>query len=946
MAKKEIFISYGRNTYDFLVFKFVEDLRKTGEFQIFFDTEVLNLGDWEKQITHGIERCEYFIYLVSQKSTSLDGYCLNELSFAAELKKTIIPICLDDSYLPLSITRLQRLFLKKAFTEDHQIIESVYQPVFDRVLRILRNEEELGFYLQAFDIATEIQTRDAYEIGHYTRLFFGRKTFFEDFKKWLENPNSLPIYLLQAAPGVGKSAISAMLTLKFSENVAAIHFCVDKNKDKTDAKNIIKNLVAQLAYRNEEYANFVRDVLKNKKETDNELDAKRLFEMFILEIGNKIQFPQKQVFVIDALDEAIVNGKNEIAEILVSYQNTLPSWLKFFCTSRNQRDVLVYFSNSHRFAIDENSEDNYEDLKSFYKHEFGVLSEKKYKILLEKTHGSFLYASKIINRVKAGELTLDNVSSFPNGIYEYYIIWFNRIFKSPEEYEPLKKIISLLLVCSVSPTIPFLSEATGMDDDLVLKHLNKVSDFFQVNDEQLKASHKSVLDWLRDDQASPEMYRVSAKSGYQLLEKYIINKKSSSPRLWKRDPYVILDYQNALRGLNKIDDLIDLMMDADYLSACLDSHFYTLYEGLSSYIANIGYLYKEDAEFAFEIYHSDCFTYIFSTYREHMYHSGLFIKLNDYGFTKFLKHHDPSDNLNYDLGVIQYFYISQHYKEAYQSLQEFVKDHELSGLDAKIRCEAERTAMLIYRKLVLFDEIEKLSPATIKDATDAHDLHEASLAYLTLSKIFCRQLKKEESYKAGEEAIRLLNIRVDEQDGKIKVAEHLFLAEYYRVYADACIWLKDFEKAKESLTKAEAIYAYYNQIDRYHTRYLYTSLFAEIATKVDEEKIMDLYEQAMESANENNDKYDRGQVYFLLAMYYFINNKKSKNYLSLALENAQKAVEIDDQLSIYLEALEAKCLYNLIAFKMGEEAKYKDTYNSYTDKWIEYVEKFIKDLED
>ena len=940
--RKTVFISYGWNTFDGVVNRLVSDLRKENLFDIFFDKDVLNYGDWEIQIANGIERCDYFVFLVSKKSTSLDGFCLNELSRAAEQKKMIIPVCLDDSYLPLSITRLQRLFLQKSFTVNGDVIESVYQPVYDRLLRILKGEEELGLYLKSFDIATKIQSFDnAYEIGHHTLNFLGRESVFANFEEWLNNPSSVPIYLIEAAPGVGKTAISAMLTLKYPDNVAAIHFCDYHNKAKTDAKNIIKNLVCQLAYRSQEYADEVRNIIS--REIDDELDAERLFELFILEAGNRVDFDKKQVFVIDGLDEAIVNNKNEIARILVSSQNTFPRWLKFVCTTRPQKNVLVYFTNSRKYVIDENKEDNILDLKKYYLREFPDIDNKTLDILIDKSHGSFLYATVISHSVKAKERRLEDVKSFPSGIFEYYTIWFDKIFPTTEDFKPVKDILSLLLVCSVSPTLTFISNATGIDSDEIQKHLDKISSFFVVIEDDdecyLKSRHKSVLDWLNSKESNN--YYISTEHGYKILLKYIVNLKENNELwVWAMDPYVILDYQNCLRALKLYPDLVKLMMDAEYLNACLDSPFYTLYEGLVSYVFNISELHKKFKLALGKIYSSPCFTYIFSQYRKHLYNSGLFNELDKCGFAEFLKSQDPSDDIEYDLGVGQFFYISQHYEEAYKALIEFNEKHKIEELPVKLRCEVKRMAMLIYRKLAYFDKIIDLGPSTIKDAQEAGILYEESLANLTLSKVYCRELNKEESYRYAEEAVRLLKQRVDEQmDEGTQVGDHLFLAEDYRVYADACIWHLDLEKAKENLNEAGSIYTLYNKGDRYSSRYLYTSLFYSIVNKDDEDHIQELMETTLRAVGESKDEYDMGQVKFLIGLYYYL-----KGDLSLALENAEEAVRMDTKLNIPLERLEAETLVNFILKKMNQEEKYHSTYNEYTDKWIEYVKSFISKI--
>ena len=68
-------------------------------------------------------------------------------------------------------------------------------------------------------------------------------------------------------------------------------------------------------------------------------------------------------------------------------------------------------------------------------------------------------------------------------------------------------------------------------------------------------------------------------------------------------------------------------------------------------------------------------------------------------------------------------------------------------------------------------------------------------------------LNKEKCYETADEAVRLLSKKVkeEEEEGN-QMGDHLFLAEDYRVYADACIWHLDLAKAKDNLTKAEAIY--------------------------------------------------------------------------------------------------------------------------------------------
>ena len=414
MDKQVIFISYGHQTLENVVKKVVDDLRKEEVYEVFLDKDYLYQGDWETKIDNAIQRCSHFVFFVSKKSVSLDGYCLNELARAVEYKKIIVPIMLDDSYVPLSIVRLQRIMIKNAVAADNSIIEDVYESCYQRLLKIVRNEEEVGYFDTGFDISKEVQAIDAFEITHHTLNFVGRDSFFADVEKWINKPDSLPIYLLQAAPGIGKTAMCAMLTINFHNNVAGIHFCSFGNRTKTDARSIIKNLAAQIAGRNEDYNLEIKKILTREANIDN-LDAKRLFELFFIEVGNKVTFKNPQIIVIDALDEAVLDNKNEIAEMIVTYQNTLPSWLKILCSTRPQKNVVSYFSSCHVFSMLENNEENVADIKKYYDQALSnyQFDAETLRILLGKTHGSFLYAKSIVSLIKSGEYSLDNVREFP-----------------------------------------------------------------------------------------------------------------------------------------------------------------------------------------------------------------------------------------------------------------------------------------------------------------------------------------------------------------------------------------------------------------------------------------------------------------------------------------------------------------------------------------------------
>lgn len=946
-----VFISYGHtdNSEDGnkcmrIAYRLKNDLENCGKYNVFFDEDVLRVGDWEKQITNGIEMADYFLFLVSKKSTSLEGYCLNELSRACELKKVIIPVLLDDSFVPLSITRLQRIFFNSALGPDGAMIEEVYGSSYGRLTRILDGEEELGLYNTDFDIANDIQAYDAYEILSHINSFFGREFFFDEFSKWVSRKDSSSVFVLTATPGAGKSSIASMLTVKFPNNVAAIHFCCFNNSEKNNPKNIIKNLASQLCYRNADFHDVLSKSLK-KYGSLEEVDEKRLFEIFLLEPASHTTFKENQVLIIDALDEAIMNNTNRMAELIVSFQTRLPPWMKFFCTSRPRKEVTSFFAGLFTVSLDDYfSKDNTEDIKNYYKSKLNGIDDKKLSLLLEKTEGSFLYAKNLVQNILSKELSISEIDDFPQGISAYYHLWFDRVFrKSAEAYENAKSVLSLIMVCDFAITPDFLQDATGLDN--IGKIIETLSDFFSLNNGFISPYHKSIIDWLGSAEC-PSEYYIDKKFGYLILYDYIIRKRQA--RGWKKNPYVLTMYCVTLRSLSKYDELCELLKDKGFHLACARSERFAVYETLFEYLNNLKFLYECDEEYAGDVYDSQCFIDVFSKYRMKLYNSGLFIKLKECGFTDYLKnnYHDDKE-LDYDFGVMHYFYISLSFIETKKQIERIREKYEIEELDPDHRSELKRLMMLVYRKTVEFDKLEEISHSTINDARAANNKFEESLAYLTLSKMYCRELNYEKCREANDTAIRILKERIEEDENEdTKLSDTLFLAEDYRVYADSMIWHKDFETAKEMLIEANKIYARYNTYDRYYQRFLYTTMFFETMRYDEESRVNSLIKKLNAIMKGTKDDYDEAQIAFFESVFYCkcYSRKQDVSLLEKAKERLNFAIRKNKKMSVELERLEAEVLYNLCEKKLGNPPAFNGKYNKYTDAWIDYVTEYLEAL--
>ena len=102
------------------------------------DQSELKAGrDWEISIEKGLKDTQFIITLMTPYSMRRpDGYCLNELSMASALRKTIIPIMVRDCTPPLSIHRIQWL----DFREWPNISEENYKEKFVQIRDLIEGK--------------------------------------------------------------------------------------------------------------------------------------------------------------------------------------------------------------------------------------------------------------------------------------------------------------------------------------------------------------------------------------------------------------------------------------------------------------------------------------------------------------------------------------------------------------------------------------------------------------------------------------------------------------------------------------------------------------------------------------------------------------------------------------------------------------------------------------
>lgn len=136
----QIFISYSRVNTDFVT-RLINDLTRQG-FNVWMDQRDIGAGQrWDTVIQDALETCGLFIIILSPYSVESENV-LDELSYAVNEKKRIIPILLENCEIPYRIARLQ--FVN--FTGDYQtgfqhLISEIKQTSPQRPITVKKKKE-------------------------------------------------------------------------------------------------------------------------------------------------------------------------------------------------------------------------------------------------------------------------------------------------------------------------------------------------------------------------------------------------------------------------------------------------------------------------------------------------------------------------------------------------------------------------------------------------------------------------------------------------------------------------------------------------------------------------------------------------------------------------------------------------------------------------------------
>ena len=114
MAKQKIFLSYSRQDGSAFAQRLAVDLKKQG-YDVWIDQEDIRAGmEWDTEIEKALESCDCLLFLETEKSV-VSVTCLDEVHYALEHDKKVIPLIFIDSKTPFRLNRLQHIDFMKSY---------------------------------------------------------------------------------------------------------------------------------------------------------------------------------------------------------------------------------------------------------------------------------------------------------------------------------------------------------------------------------------------------------------------------------------------------------------------------------------------------------------------------------------------------------------------------------------------------------------------------------------------------------------------------------------------------------------------------------------------------------------------------------------------------------------------------------------------------------------
>lgn len=354
-------------------------------------------------------------------------------------------------------------------------------------------------------------------VDERARNFMGRDFVFDGVKQALAgNEFSSGYVMIRGEPGIGKTAIAAMLTLRGSY----VHHFNIASANIRSPRQFLENVCAQLIVQ------YQLDYPTLPSQTGE--DSGILSELLIKAADRaREQDKLPVVVVVDALDEAEDTGFAPSANRLY-LPRALPPGVFFVVTTREESDYRLDVDNLTEIWLRDDDPANQRDvaryIEAFIEQDPAVMDERIQAWGLESTafvtaltslsEGNFMYLVYVLPEIAVGRLsyeTAGGIGGLPRGLKGYYQRhWREMKDADAARFSALQRpVLCFLAICREPVTIPQLMEWTNLEPGDVSGVIAEWREFLNEDSDHIpphyRIYHRSFAEFL-DGEESLEWY--------------------------------------------------------------------------------------------------------------------------------------------------------------------------------------------------------------------------------------------------------------------------------------------------------------------------------------------------------------------------------------------------------------------------------------------------------
>ncbi len=606
----KILISYGHD-YTELVKRVKDDLTSLG-YEVWLDIYDIHAGDdWRQKIESGIRESSLVLSFLSAHAIRSGGVCLDELKIASYVGCPIRTILLEEGIrdsLPTFLRGIQYLDMTDIGEHYRDENSPVYDGYFDRIVDMI----EGGDYTRHKEIVEVLATKlhpDRSILSQMTKLknnFCERPSIDEKVDFWKKNGHNLAGII--GFPGSGKSYYCAHSFFS-PDSISSIVFC-KWFRGKNAVAKVLKNVAYQIATKLSAYAKRLLWILDNGDADLSAVDNVELFDILVTEpLSLEIDGNHRPILiVVDGIDELNENNGNELIEIISSHVDRLPRFVHFIVTTRNNTAVtrcLVGRQNMELLPEDKKvAEDVYNYLSSCLSDYVGEDDDVILRALTAKCHGSFLYASLLVESIVSGAISIDDTEKYPERIFDFYYHWMLSLVPDEEEFaEKYYDVFSILVAVRTPVSLRILLSALGWKRPDWIKFAKIFKSFVyerKTSDGEtvVELFHSSFAEWMGNEDGIADIYYVDPEDGLNrycdtIFEFYEKKGLKNSEFVELISILIKGNRKNYLKGIADDIDLLDgAIKYAGDCQANVDTYKYTL-EIIDS-ITELSRLFSQD----------------------------------------------------------------------------------------------------------------------------------------------------------------------------------------------------------------------------------------------------------------------------------------------------------------------------------------------------------------